>query len=107
MLYLFVFDTVVTGTLIVGGVIGNSLAFVVFWKDTITTSVSFLFHSMELVDSALLLLVISLFTIFSFLTYTNWLTGYSDLVPYLYVYIQPLALMARKAFVWIVIFGLL
>ena len=102
-LYLFVIDTVVMGTIIVGGVIGNSLAFVVFWKDNIKTSASFLFQSLALVDSALLLLAIPLYPIDSLSTYTNWLNGYKDVFPYLHVYVHPWALVAKTASIWVVV----
>ena len=103
ILYLFVIDTIVTGTIIVGGVIGNSLAFVVFWKDNIKTSASFLFQSLALVDSAYLLLSIPVFPIPSFVAYTNWLKGYEDIVAYVYVYILPLAQIAQTASIWVVV----
>ena len=102
-LYVFVVDTIIMGTIIVGGVIGNSLAFVVFWKDNIKTPASFLFQSLALVDSIMLLLAIPLFPLRSFVVYTNWLDGYLQISAYVQVYIMPLALMAQTASVWVVV----
>ena len=102
-LYLFVIDTVVMGTIIVGCVIGNSLAFVVFWKDNIKTSAAFLFQSLALVDSANLLLLLPVFPVPSFVAYTNWLKGYEDIVAYVYVYILPLVNIAQTASIWVVV----
>ena len=103
ILYLFVIDTIVTGTIIVGGVIGNSLAFVVFWKDNLKTSASFLFQSLALVDSAYLLLSIPVFPVPSFVAYTNWMKGYEDIVAYVYVYILPLVNVVQTASIWVVV----
>ena len=93
--YLFVIATVVTGSIIIGGLVGNRLAFLVFWKDTIKSSASFLFQSLALVDSSYLLLTFPVFPVPAFVTYTNWLKGYEVLFPYLYVYIQPLSNISR------------
>ena len=101
--YLFIIDTVVMGTIIFGGVIGNSLAFVVFWKDNIKTSASFFFQSLALVDSTLLLLSIPLFSLHSFVVYTNWLNGYLEIYAYVHVYILPLALTVQTASIWYVV----
>ena len=101
--YLFIIDTVVMGTIIVGGLIGNNLAFVVFWKDNIKTSASFLFQSLALVDSTMLLLAIPLFPLHAFVVYTNWLMGYLDIYAYVQVSIMPLALIVRTASIWVVV----
>ena len=101
--YLFIIDTVIMGTIIAGGVIGNSLTFVVFWKDNIKTSPSFLFQSLALIDSTLLLLTIPLFPLHSFVVYTHWLTAYLEILPYVQVYIMPLALIAQTASIWVVV----
>ena len=101
--YLFVIKTIVMGTIIVGGVIGNNLVFVIFWKDNIKTSATFLFQSLALVDSTFLLLVIPLFPIPSFVGYTNWLKGYEEIYPYVVVYILPVANIAQTASIWVVV----
>ena len=102
-LYEFVIYTIVMGMLIVGGVIGNSLAFIVFWKDNIKTSASFLFQHLALVDSAFLLVVVPLGPAYGFATYTNWLTGYWEILPYLSAYMVPVAHMGELSSIWVVI----
>ena len=102
-LYEFVIYTIVVGILIVGGVIGNSLAFIVFWKDNIKTSASFLFQHLALVDSAFLLLVVPLGPAYGFVTYTNWLTGYWETFPYLSTYLVPVAYTAELSSIWVVV----
>ena len=103
LLYLFVIETTITGTIIVGGVIGNSVAFAVFWKDNIKTPASFLFQSLALIDSAYLLLSVPLFPIPSFVGYTNWLKGYEEIDAYVVVYILPLSNTAQTASIWVVV----
>ena len=102
-LYLFIMNTIFTGMLIVGGFIGNSLAFVVFWKDNMKTSASFLFQSLALVDSAVLLISIPMFPLYSFITYTNWLTGFLEITPYMRTYILPVANVAWLSSIWVVV----
>ena len=100
--YSFIFYAVIMGTLIIGGVGGNSLAFVVFWKDSIKTTASFLFQSLALVDTTLLLLVTPLYTIEEFVDYTGWLTGYHRIRPYVFVYLFPVLWIAQTASIWVV-----
>ncbi|KAI0240620.1 FMRFamide receptor, partial [Lamellibrachia satsuma] len=102
-LYSFIIYTVFVGTLVVVGVIGNSFAFVVFWKDNIKTSASFLFQGLSLIDSALLLAVLPLYSIESFVVYTGWLKGYLAISPYVLVYLLPLALTAQTATIWVTV----
>ena len=101
--YSFIVYTLIMGTLIVGGVGGNSLAFVVFWKDSIKTTASFLFQSLALVDTALLLLVTPIYPIDMFVSYTGWLRGYSRIRPYILVYIYPVSWIAQTASIWVVV----
>ena len=102
-LYSFIIYTVFVGTLVVVGVIGNSLAFVVFWKESIKSSALFLFQCLSLIDSALLLTVFPLYSMESFVDYTGWLKGYWAIYPYLLVYLLPLALTAHTATIWVTV----
>ena len=102
-LYVFVIYTIFMGMFIVGGVIGNSLVFMVFRKDNIKTSASFLFQHLALVDSAFLLVVVPLGPVYGFVTYTNWLRGYWETFPYLWAYILPVAHIAALSSIWVVV----
>ena len=102
-LYSFVIYTVFVGTLVVVGVIGNSFAFVVFWKESIKSSALFLFQCLSLIDSALLLTVVPLYSMESFVVYTGWLQGYLAISPYLLAYLLPLALTAQTATIWVTV----
>ena len=96
-------NTIFTGMLIAGGFIGNSLAFVVFWKDNMKTSASFLFQSLALVDSAVLLIIIPIIPLYSFAIYTKRLHGFLEITPYMWTYILPVANVAGLSSIWVVV----
>ena len=100
-LYSFIVYTLIVGTLVVVGIIGNSLTFVVFWKGNFKSSTTFLFLSLSLIDSCLLLGVFPLTTVLAFVDYTGWLQGYSSLSPYVRVYLFPTILLAKTAAIWV------
>ncbi|KAI0221975.1 FMRFamide receptor [Lamellibrachia satsuma] len=102
-LYSFIVYTVIIGMLVVVGVTGNSFAFVVFWKDDIKTSTSFLFQGLSLIDSTLLLTAIPLYSIQSFVDYTGWLQGYGAIEAYIFVYVLPLSRTAHAASIWVTV----
>ena len=101
-LYQFIVYTLIVGTLVVVGIIGNSLTFVVFWKGNFKSSTTFLFLSLSLVDSALLLAVFP-FSVMAFVDYTGWLQGYASLRPYFIVYLYPTILLTKTAAIWVVV----
>ena len=98
-----VFYTIFMGMLIVGGVIGNSLTFIVFWKDNIKTSASFRFQHLALVDSAFLLVAVPLGPAYGFVAYTNWLMRFWKIYPYLVAYMVPVAHIAEISSIWVVL----
>ena len=102
-LYSFIINAIIVGTIVIVGVIGNSFAFVVFWKDTIKTSASFLFQSLSLIDSVLLMTIFSLYSVKSFADYTGWLHGYWAIEAYVLVCMYPTMLMAQTASVWVTV----
>ena len=102
-LYSFIVYTLIVGTLVVFGIIGNSLTFVVFWKGNFKSSTTFLFLSLSLIDSALLLAVFPFMTVDAFVDYTGWLQGYSSLRPYFTVYLYPTILVTKTAAIWVVV----
>ena len=102
-LYRFIIRTFVVGVIIVVGIIGNSMTFVVFWKGNFKSSTSFLFMSLSLIDSALLLISFPLTTVTAFVNYTGWLQGLSTISPYLTVYCYPLAKTAKMSTAWMTV----
>ena len=63
----------IVGTLVVVGIIGNSLAFAVFWKGNFKSSTSFLFMCLALTDSAVLITAFLVFS--SSLWFPTWIHG--------------------------------
>ena len=94
--------TLIVGTLVIVGIIGNSLTFVVFWKGNFKSSTTFLFLSLSLIDSALLLAVFPFMTVSSFVNYTELLQGYSSLRPYFIVYLFP-TVLAKTDAIWVIV----
>ena len=90
----------IVGIIAVAGIIGNILTFVVFWKGDFKSSTSFLFLSLSLTDSAVLLTAFT--TCFMRLEcYTRWLP--SLLRMYLTVVVWPLHMMAETATIWVTV----
>ena len=98
-----IIGTLVIGAFIVVGVIGNSLAFVVFWKDNINTSASFLFRSLALVDTAFLVFSIPFYTTYPCHHSIECSEMFDNIYPYLYEYVRPVLVVARTASIWIVV----
>ena len=102
-LYSFIVYTLIIGTLVVVGLIGNSLTFVVFWKGNFKSSTSFLFLSLSVIDSAHLLAVFPFGSVMAFVDYTGWLQGYSSVKPYFRVYLFPTILLTKTAAIWVIV----
>ena len=99
----FILYSLIVGTLVVVGIIGNSLTFVVFWKGNFKSSTSFLFLSLSILDSVLLLAVFTMYTMSTFVEYTGLLQSFSKIYPYLIVYVLPSALLAKTATIWVIV----
>ena len=102
-LYSFIVHTLIMGTLVVVGITGNSLTFVIFWKGNFKSSTTFLFSSLSLIDSALLLADFPFYTVMALVDYTGWLKGYSSLKPYFIVYLFPTILLTKTAAIWVIV----
>ena len=89
----------VLAVIFIVGIIGNSLTFVVFWKGHFKPSTSFLFLSLSLADSALLLTYVPINIVRVFVKYTGWRQVYL----YIIVYIRPVALVAMMATIWVTV----
>ena len=90
----------IIGIIMFVGIIGNSLTFVVFRKGNFKSSTSFLFLSLALTDSAVLLTV--------FTCYIVTLHFFIDCLPrdvriYLGVCAYPLRFMAETATIWVTV----
>ena len=90
----------IIGIIVVVGIIGNSLTFVVFWKGNFKSSTSFLFLSLSLIDSAVLLTVFTCYIV-QLDVYIDWLPH--DVRIYLEVCAYPLRCMAETATIWVTV----
>ena len=101
--YPFIVSTIVTGIIIGVGIVGNSLAVSVFWKDSIKTSASFLFQSLAIADTICLLVAIPVIPVRSYLAYAVRLNLFWEIRSYEEAYIWPCMLVARTASIWVVV----
>ena len=102
-LYSFIIYTGVVGLLCILGTVGNLTAFAVFWKDNIKTSTSFLFQGLSFIDTIMLVCVFPIYVIKPFVDYTQMMTGYRYVEPFVLVYGLPLAFMAQTATIWVTV----
>ena len=102
-LYSFIVYTLIVGTLVVVGIVGNSLTFVVFWKGNFKSATTFLFLSLSLIDSAHLLTVFPFGSVMAFVDYTGWMQRYASLRPYFMVYLFPTILLTKTAAIWVIV----
>ena len=90
----------ILGILAVAGIIGNTLTFVVFWKGNFKSSTAFLFLSLSLIDSAVLLTVFTC-CIVMLDFYIYWLPH--NVSTYLAVCAWPLFFVAETATIWVTV----
>ena len=102
-LYDIIMNGFVMAVIAIVGIIGNSLTFVVFWKANFKSSTSFLFLSLSLADSAMLLTRVPIDIVWVFAKHTGWLQGFLNLRPYMTVYVYPLVLVARMTSIWVTV----
>ena len=90
----------IIGIILVVGIIGNSLTFIVFWKGNFKSSTSFLFLSLSLIDSTVLMTVFTCYSVQ--LDYNiDWLPH--DLSDYLEVCAWPLRTVAETGTIWVTV----
>ena len=90
----------IVGIIAVAGIIGNSLTFVVFWKGNFKSSTSFLFLSLSLIDSAVLLTAFTC-CIVRLDHFIGWLPN--EFSVYLKVCLWPVSYMAEAATIWLTV----
>lgn len=102
-LYSFVVYTLVVGSLCILGTVGNLTAFVVFWRDNVKTSTSFLFQGLSFIDTIMLVCVFPIYAIKPFVDYSHVLTGWVHVEPFVLVYGLPLAFVAQTSTIWVTV----
>ena len=88
----------IIGSLVVVCVIGNILTFVVFWKGNFKSSTAFLFMTLSLIDSVVLLTVLVVV-----LDHACLLIGVSNVRIYMSACVYPLHSMSLTATVWVTV----
>ena len=102
-LYSFVVNTVIIGLLCIFGLVGNLMAYAVFWKDNIKTSTTFLFQGLSLIDSVMLITVFPIYVLDPLVKYLRVLQGFEKIQPYILVFILPCAFTAQAATIWVTV----
>ena len=103
-LYSFVVYTLIVGMLVIVGIVGNCFTAFVFWKGNFGTSTAFLFMCLSLIDTALLMTVLPLYSLGPFADYTGRLEKeIGAMRPYLIVYMLPLACLTQTATIWVTV----
>ena len=103
-LYSFVVYTLIVGMLVVVGIVGNCFTAFVFWKGNFGTSTAFLFMCLSLIDTALLMTVLPLYSLGPFADYTGRLEKEIGTIrPYVRVYMVPLAWLTHTATLWVTV----
>ena len=103
-LYEFIINAVIIGTVCIVGLVGNITSFIVFWKDKVKTSSSFLFQALSVIDSVLLVLVFPLYCVTTiFALYPEFLPHYVFVRPFVLVYVYPCAFVAQTATIWVTV----
>ena len=100
----FIIYTLIVGTLVVFGIIGNSLAFAVFWKGNFKSSTTFLFMCLALTDSVVLLTAFMIYSIKSVSTYMSGKTFFpSYTIIGLYLFAAFLYVVSHTITIWMTV----
>ena len=100
-LYNFVMYAVVIGLICLLGLVGNILAFVVFCRDKVKTSTSFLFQGLSVIDTMLLVAAFPLYSVTNFLEYTGLSTERETFN--VKVHLLPVAFIAQTSTIWVTV----
>ena len=99
----FIINALLLGVIIVVGIIGNCLTFVVFGKGNFKSSTSFLFMSLSLIDSAYLITAFPIYSVRAFVAYTGWQKCFSSVRPFLIVYGDFIVTTTKTATIWVAV----
>lgn len=97
-LYNFVMYALVVGFICVFGFVGNLVAFIVFCRDKIKTSTSFLFQGLSVIDTLLLTVVFPLYSVTTFVEYVEL---YDENATFgVKKHLLPIAYIFQTATIW-------
>src|SRR6218665_270493 len=97
-LYNFVIYALVVGFICLFGFVGNLVAFIVFCRDKIKTSTSFLFQGLSVIDTLLLTIVFPLYSVTTFVEYVELYDEDDTLAAK--EHLLPIAFIFQTATIW-------
>ena len=101
LLFDFIIEAVLMGTLCLFGFTGNTLSMICLWRDKSKTATPFLLVSLEVADTLFLVTVLILRVMTSVHTFTGWLAGPMAYFPYFGTYLWPIALIAETTTIYL------
>lgn len=104
VLFRFVWYTVITGTLCLLGITGNTLSILILQRDKGNEVANLLLQALAFADNALLFTsIILLSVVWGSLPYFNASQAFTTLTPIFLKYIQPLGYMAKTCAIWMTV----
>ena len=100
IVYSFAVEAIVIGLTCALGLLGNSVAQWVFWKDKVQTASLLLFRCLLVSDSVVLLASFPHLSIPAFIYFLKVCPGFFDVLPYIQAYVFPLGFTAHTCSVW-------
>ena len=98
-----VVDVFVVSIFILGGFVGNTLAFLVMRVDNTNNTVSYLLQALAVADNLYLLLCVFFQVLKALTECSNWIPVLKYTFPYMEPYIWPLASIVQTTGVWLVV----
>jgi len=95
--------TIVVGMMIVLGVVGNALSFIVMLKDSATSATSFLLQALAVADTLVLLAALPLFVLPNVYPYTGVLGSYYEMYMGLMPFLWPTYLIAYTGTIFLTV----
>ena len=102
-LYDFLIEALCMGTLCLFGFAGNTLSFLVLWREKSKYATPFLLMALAVADTMFLTTVMILRVMTSIYTYTRTKDAFSAHFPYIVNYVFPFAQMSLTGTVWLTV----
>ena len=102
-LFDFAVYTLVVGLMIVFGVVGNALSFIVMLNDSATSATSFLLQALAVADTLVLLAALPLYVLPNVYPYTGVFGSYYELYMGIMPFLWPLYLIAYTGTIFLTV----
>ena len=104
LLFRFVSYTIITGSLCLLGITGNTLSIITLQKDKGNQVANLLLQALALADNALLFVsIVILSVIWGSLSYLEADETFATIFPYVLKYVQPLGYMTKTCAIWMTV----